>query len=367
MTELPDILDICLNAVLSGQASIEDCLQQYPEYANELKAELQIALLTTRLKPPSLSQKQVAAIEARLISPSSRLFVFPQISKTAAAVVLFFFLLMGGTGGTIAASANTVPGDTLYGVKRFWESIVLLIATLTNQADDVWIHLAQTRLGEAKTLAQTGKLAPEHLQELQHAIENAMSHNGDSPELDHLLQTTYHTLSTDPMFIQVEGSMLIIQQIQQIEPLPTVEQLPPPTVEQHEMVITETPTVTQTWTFTPTMTWTLTPTPTATSRIPPTPTRTPTASPTVTHTPTPVLSSTPTRTPLPSVTPVTLTPTMPTPQGNGTPPTLIPGRVITSTPSPVATWYPWFQATFDACQLTRTVDPNYGIGSPYCP
>ncbi|MCU0482641.1 MAG: hypothetical protein MUE54_15740, partial [Anaerolineae bacterium] len=56
-----DILALCLDAVLGEHLSIEACIQQYPQYADALRRELRLALLTTKLKPPKLADARVSA------------------------------------------------------------------------------------------------------------------------------------------------------------------------------------------------------------------------------------------------------------------------------------------------------------------
>ena len=44
--QLDTLIDQCLDAVLSGERSIDDCLADYPDYAEDLRPALQIALLS---------------------------------------------------------------------------------------------------------------------------------------------------------------------------------------------------------------------------------------------------------------------------------------------------------------------------------
>jgi hypothetical protein len=65
-----NILDECLDAVLSGKRTIADCMALYPDHADELKSALQIALLTTRLKKPEM---QIASTRWKLACVGKRL------------------------------------------------------------------------------------------------------------------------------------------------------------------------------------------------------------------------------------------------------------------------------------------------------
>ena len=167
------ILNACLDSVLSGQQTIADCLQAHPEHAHLLKPALQIALLARTLQPSEMPADRVNALEMRLRgqmlaasqkqpttarrNPSAR-SAFAPFSRLAAMIAIVFLFALGTGSGAVAASANSLPGDPLYGLKRLWESIILVLASLGDNVDDVWLHLAQTRLDEAEMLAERGTL-----------------------------------------------------------------------------------------------------------------------------------------------------------------------------------------------------------------
>ncbi len=168
---LDDALNVSLHALLQDRRTLEECLAAYPQYAADLKPLLQTALLTRRLKKPVLNEDRVAALEERLMQafpaapaldettprrmarPSKTLF--PAWMGRTAAIMLLVFLATLGTGGTtVAASANSVPGETLYSVKRAWEDIIVFFASLIGRTGDVWLHLAHVRWDELHTLAE---------------------------------------------------------------------------------------------------------------------------------------------------------------------------------------------------------------------
>ena len=64
--EFYTILNDCLDAVLDGSRSVDDCLAAYPEYADLLALDLRAAALTARLKSPQMRDSSVGALEARL-------------------------------------------------------------------------------------------------------------------------------------------------------------------------------------------------------------------------------------------------------------------------------------------------------------
>jgi hypothetical protein len=306
------ILDECLDAVLSGERTIADCLAQYPDYADELKSALQIALLATRLKKPEMDAGRIDALEMRLRermpAPARREPVrvrvnFAPLTKIAAMIAIVFLCTLGVGGGAVAASANSLPGDPLYSVKRWWEAIILALSSLFDQTDDVWLHLAQVRLDEAEELAVRGILYREILVDVYDATTQAMTltDTETAPRVvafltsaEPRLQNLPTTAATEP--VRADLLMLVIMGADDGRFSPALN-IPP----------TASPTVSET--FTPEFTATLAPTDTPTqrptitstptSRVPITATRTP--SPTITSSPTitPSLTPTSTWTPLP--------------------------------------------------------------------
>lgn len=408
-----DILAECVDAVLSGEKTIDACIAAHPQAQRELRPLLQTALLTAQLTAPQMDSARADVLEGKLrgymakhapqatpIEAESpkiiRLNPLRRMSRTAAAVLLMVMILIGGTGGMVAASSDSVPGDTLYGVKRTWESIIMLIASLTGQLDDVWIEIAETRLEEVKALEARGELTPDRLSGLAYATEQAIAHNEtlSQPLHDYLLETqrllSTQDWRTEPaaqaILVDISTSLDMPPEAGQETPPseavePLVEQTPEtlalsptpsmtpvpatattePTVEP-AAVVTEEPTATVIVVTATDIPPSATPTASATPRIPPTPTRTPTLGPTVTLTATPTMIPSATWTPLPLPTqgvpptaPVILPPGQPSP-------TQAPREIL-----PTATWYPWVQATYDSCLATRDVDPDAYRNDPNCP
>ena len=319
-SQLNTILDECLDAILHNKATIESCLQQYPDYADDLLPELQVALLTSRLKSPVMAASSVDSLEAKLmaqfdatIEPTNviRPSFFRTISRSAAAAIIIALLLIGAGGGAVYAAADDMPGDTLYGVKRFWETIVTAIASVIGQLDNVWLQLAQTRLDELLFLNTEDAIPdPALLADFTLSVEQAII-NADAdttPELINFLDESRALVETHfsgyaisdnsgydrvlhllTPHLDANGDLMLTEYVPQI-----VE----PTV-----IPTLTPTVVFSPTAPPTQTTTDIPevTPTATATVvtaTPTPSRTPTLTPTLTLTPTATLTVTPSWTPI---------------------------------------------------------------------
>ncbi|MBZ0298448.1 MAG: hypothetical protein K8J31_01850 [Anaerolineae bacterium] len=312
------ILDECLDAVLSDARTIDDCLALYPEHAAELKSALQIGLLAKRLKQPEMEAGSLDALEMRLRGqmlaarqPAGRARLAP-LSRLAAMVALVFLFTLGAGGGVVAASAHSLPGDPLYGVKRLWEAIVLALASWFDGTDDVWLSLAETRLDEAEDLATHGILYRDVLYDLYDATEHAMTlADADTAprvvvflnQAQTRLQDLPTTAATDP--VRAELFTLIMPGPDGRLRVNSLEETP----EAQPETATSTPTVIPSWTPSPDQP--------STTPVPPTRTPAPTSSPT--QKPTSRVPATATRTPSPTVTPTfTVTPSL-TPTHTWTP------------------------------------------------
>lgn len=379
--EFEDILAQCLDEMLRGQKSLAECLTAYPAYAADLKPALQIGLLTARLKSPEMNAQSVDALEMRLraqMRPAARrsnISYLPMgISRVAASIAVIIILALGSGAGLVAASADDLPGDTLYGVKRLWETIVLAFAPLTGQPGDLWLRIANARLDEANALSDQGKLTEDALIDLYTATYHASQYgygDGDASAIIAYFNRAYlafmNRITAPPGAEGVYRDMidaLAPLRVQNGTITPLTSELPPslsgapvgvpsPTPIPPTAVITatDTPSPTATATETPTITASPTPSATRTPRIPPTPTRTPTftPSPTVTLTYTPSPTMTWTALPLPG--------TIPPITGAATqvPPGFIPSSTPQTPPTPDGTER--VRATQESVFMTQTAGP----------
>ncbi len=342
-SELDDILALCLDDVLRGKQTIDDCLQQYPEYAPDLELALSVAMMTVRLKSPEMAADRVDALESRLRAqmPAPRKIIqFPiAISRLAASVAIVLLLAFGSGAGLVAASSDSLPGDPLYGIKRLWEAIVLVIMGLTDQFDGFTLHLAEVRLDEVKALADLGRLDQTALIDLYSATAKAITNADSADEQDAV--TDYLADATDvlesvearaddvPVYRDVVTLMTpVVGSDGRLQP--PISEIPPSLNAIATVTPTATPTLTATTTATsePSLTPVATdtdaplstdaPSATNTPRIPPTPTRTPSPTPTITPSPTLTVTPTSSWTPLPIPTvPTLIAPSRLSPQPGG--------------------------------------------------
>jgi hypothetical protein len=320
--EVTEILNSCVDAIRSGEQTLADCLREHPQHAAELRWLLTIALALEPSAPaPALSTAAVNKLEGKLRAASRRRRTAPHrlgVQRMAATLAVLFVLFLG-SAGLVAASSSSRPGDTLYGIKRLWETIVLAFSPMTGTLGDLWLQIARARLGEAQAVAAEKRLSQDALNDLYGAMASAIQNNPTNPNGAMTVymaevQTVMQTLVPDTDALRpladairaaavpqydANGNLLPLPSNTLVLPLTSATPASPPSA-------TPSPSATLTATATPTATASETPlpsaTPSETPRIPPTPTRTPvqpSPTPSATLTPSPTLTPSATWTPLP--------------------------------------------------------------------
>ena len=317
--QMNSILELCLAAIQSGEKTLADCLAQFPEHASWLKTELQAALLLSRLQVPDMPAASVNALENRLMQrfdrvqgeqkPANNIVRFPGFFAGKAAAVLVLILLMGLAGtGTVAASAYSKPGDSLYTIKRAWEDLIAMLATIIGQSDEVWLHLTQERAGDVMYLVENASLNPDALNDFTLALENAILYADDSTTaaLVNFMQMASTTLPPVAPDESLAGDyqrvqMLLTPRYDETGRLTLLDTNLPDVI---PVAATSTPTTMPPEIITETTVPSMTPLPSLTPTNTEQPTRTPRFAPTATRTP-----ALPTETPLPTLTETPFVPT----------------------------------------------------------
>lgn len=166
------ILEECIDSLESGSASLEDCLQRYPQYSLELNEMLRAAgavRAAAAVTPRAAFRRSARArLVARLADRTPvtfweviRLFKqtnFPVVSRRFAmtwiAIAVLLASLFGGGGYAVHASNNALPGDMLYSLKTTIEDTRLALS----QGDavvDLYLEFGGRRLDEANRLMES--------------------------------------------------------------------------------------------------------------------------------------------------------------------------------------------------------------------
>ncbi|OGN93336.1 MAG: hypothetical protein A2Z75_08690 [Chloroflexi bacterium RBG_13_50_10] len=230
--KLDDIFNECYERIRLGE-SLESCLRRYPEHRAELESLLITAFDVGRrasyIHPrPAFKHWTGVRVEAaryharqpqRQIERAETFSRWRQGWAVALAAVLILILT---SGGTMAASAASLPDQPLYQVKLVTEQVRLALAFTDAQKAQVQTQIVGTRAAEVQALANQGKTE-------QAAI--AAERLADQLELaDSAIEMAER--------IKAEGSLPTPPESPAVPPASTVEQPAPPPAE-----TTEVPTV----------------------------------------------------------------------------------------------------------------------------
>lgn len=376
----------CLALIESGQADIDSAVARYPQHADELRAQLEVAMwFHKRRDAVAPSPEFLTASRSRLVSkvrqrsqasPSildriKQYLNAPTLAPVAFVVLLMVLLIANGT--VVSLSENALPGESFYGTKLILEEFALV--TSLDEANDaeLHIHFVRRRLLEVNKLLverrydQIDETVSAYEEQVNRTFEsiNALSSRDltrarllavefqkvfseQEPILTRLGQTVPSSVApavSKAVDVSQSGERAA-QEMSQIGPSlpePTNTPFPPAT---GTPLPTRTPRPTPTSAPTITTAPTQVPIPTEDEEEPPV---VPTTVPSATPTPLP-----PTNTPLPTDTPVPPTDTPLPPTSTPTPsltpaPTFTPSNTPTATPSntplPTATNTPTATAT----------------------
>jgi uncharacterized protein DUF5667 len=163
-----ETLELCLEEIEAGQKTIAQCAAKYPDLP-ELEAQLKAAQAGWAWRRLVPRQEAIRPIEARLREQvqAQRAARAAQRTKPArrwAMAALLVALLVISTGA-VAASANSLPGDALYLMKRTTESVALFLTPPSGRAA-FHVTLAQRRLTELAALVERDNVDPKLLTDL---------------------------------------------------------------------------------------------------------------------------------------------------------------------------------------------------------
>ena len=180
---LYEALESCLDALDKG-SSLESCLEQYPAMTDELRPVLEAAIAAKSLSvedvPVSAMQRSRTRLLARSVQLGSAieekprswfkdLFAPTDSSKatrrtaiTASAGRMAFALVIAVTliltsGGLLVVSAESLPGETLYAIKRAVEEIRVQLAPGNESQQQIEAVNSLERLEEVQELLRLGR------------------------------------------------------------------------------------------------------------------------------------------------------------------------------------------------------------------
>ena len=155
-----NILDECLERLLTGQETVEQCLQRYPEHATELEPLLRTATIMKKavdVEPSAdfraRARYQLQSMMAESKAPRRAVRFAPRWAIAVCAVMLVFVL----GGGTVLAANGSMPGSPLYAVKLATENLSIKLAGSEEKKAELYVTMANQRVTEMTWMVDNGK------------------------------------------------------------------------------------------------------------------------------------------------------------------------------------------------------------------
>ena len=210
-----DIFNECIDAMLQGE-SLEDCLLRYPEQAEELGPLLRIvedtreASHTIEPRPDFKAQLRYqvqAQVADRNRRTKDKYMTVGWLPRWATMTVISLLILLFAAGSVYAISADTVPGDLLYPVKRAGEEVQLFFTFSSDGKAELHAMLASRRVEEIEEVAPKAdsatvdKLSADfesNMQKVSELTTAIVAEDEDAEEdLQHLKQTVLDNFDKD--------------------------------------------------------------------------------------------------------------------------------------------------------------------------
>ena len=226
--EFDQALQACIDLIRGGRETIDSVVARYPEYADELRAQLEIvmwlsstgAALDPRPGFVSASRRRLVTriqlesqpAAATPLTWGERLQQFLSIQKVAP--VAFVFVLMLGlfvSGTVVSASQKALPGDDLYSVKLTLEQIALATSLDEKNDAELQIQFVEKRLAEVQAL-----IVEERYEEVAETIEDTTEQVSETLEAIKTVSDGNRFLASD-LAAQLDG--ILAEQISILEVL----------------------------------------------------------------------------------------------------------------------------------------------------
>jgi hypothetical protein len=155
---LPDALEDCLKLMEQGE-SLASALAYHTELAAQLRPLLEAAMRARSGRQENLPATVLARSRARLLARSedlrqgkNRSLVQRRFWRPAWTAFAVIAILVMSSNGLLIASAHSIPGDTLYPLKRSVESTQLQLVSDPAKKQKLEHTFSERRLDETKSL-----------------------------------------------------------------------------------------------------------------------------------------------------------------------------------------------------------------------
>ncbi len=160
-SKIENIFNECLEKLLTGTETVEQCLGRYPDQAKELEPLLRTAMSVNK----AIDVKPTAELKARIrynlqlkmaeVGKPRRASWFSLQPRWALAVVTMMLVFVVG-GGTFLAADSSMPGSPLYPVKIFTENVSLKLAGSDAEKAELSLAFADRRVAEMNYMLENG-------------------------------------------------------------------------------------------------------------------------------------------------------------------------------------------------------------------
>jgi hypothetical protein len=163
-TQLIDTLEICLQVLKQG-GTVEECLNRFPALADELRPLLEQSVAARSWNLSPVPGNAVTGGRVRILNRAAQLRQSDQsIGHSLQAwrlvlipvLVLAFMIITGN--GLMRASANSLPGDSLYPLKRSVEVVSLFLAPNPRVKAGIQKEISTRRINETEILLSEKRL-----------------------------------------------------------------------------------------------------------------------------------------------------------------------------------------------------------------
>lgn len=177
--ELITAFEDCVNALAAG-ASLDESLSHYPALLSDLRPLLEIAAAARALGmvgavPREAEMASRARFVARAVPPrpfQPRGLLFGRSFKPWVLTLALIGGVVLGAYGAVAASAQSLPGDLLYGVKRTVEQTELLLVPDPQSRTRLKAELEERRIEEVQIVTTQKRTTSVEFSGLVESIES---------------------------------------------------------------------------------------------------------------------------------------------------------------------------------------------------
>lgn len=155
---LYDAVEVCMKLMEKG-ASIDECLEGYPTLTEKLRPILEAVCEAKGLSEAEVPLEAMNRSRTRLLGKAAQMRKQNQVKRAwmgiprlVFSLLILVVLLITTSGGLFAASAESLPGDTLYPVKRAVADLRVNLATGTEHKSEIETKYRLQRINEVNQL-----------------------------------------------------------------------------------------------------------------------------------------------------------------------------------------------------------------------